>query len=102
MHFHFLSKSNVPVFICFNVLLETLVGHSVRSSCMRRDLPLTTERGQYDMKELVCHHFHFYARAALCTMGSLMILVSLRAREKRLSVKECKMLKIIHYDFRLG
>lgn len=40
-----------------------------------------------------CHNIQFYAIALPNTKGSLMILVSLWAREKRLSVQECKFTK---------
>lgn len=56
-----------------------------------QELPLTaTVNKPWDMKEPVYHHFQFYAIAPLHTIGSLMILVSMQAREKRLSVQECK------------
>lgn len=40
-----------------------------------------------------CHNVQFYTIALPNTKGSLMILVSMRAREKRLSVQECKFAK---------
>lgn len=63
-------------------------------TCMLQDWVLTTIVNRpWDMKELVCHHFQFYAIALLHTIGSLMMLVSMQAREKRSSVQECKFLK---------
>lgn len=84
------QQSNVPVLMH---LYKTVVGY-LMFSCMLQNLPLTTAVNQpCDMKALVCHHFQFYTIDLLHTIGSLMILESMQARGKRLSVQECKFSK---------
>lgn len=84
------QQSHVPVLMHF---YKTVVGY-LMFSCMLQSLPLTTAVNRpCDMKALVCHHFQFYAIDLLHTIGSLMILESMQARGKRLSVQECKFSK---------
>lgn len=85
------QESHVSVLMHFN---KTVVAHLMFSSCILQDLPLTTAVNRpCDMKELACHNFQFYTTAFLNTIESVMIFVSVQAREKRLSVQECKFSK---------
>lgn len=84
-------QAQVPILMHFK---EKVAGYLMFSTCMLQDLLLTTTVNRpCDVKELLSHHFQFYAIALLHTIGSLMIFVSMQAREKRLSVQECKLPK---------
>lgn len=61
------------------------------STCRLQDLQLTAPvHGPCDMKACMSPLPVFTPQLCVHTIGSLMILVSMQAREKRLSVQECK------------
>lgn len=76
--------TNVPILMQVLLKKKKKKGSLLLKTFMLQDLPRTaTVSRPCELNGLVYHHFQFYATGLLHTIGPLIILVSMRAGEKK-------------------